>query len=368
MESLLNTIRYNLNCNFNDIQSFINFVEYHNLHHYFEQNTNLTPNQKEVLTNLYRKKKLHNLALLDEWTKIINTNHNRCQLFLYKGIHLSKQLFNDPIIRPTRDIDIWVNKNDVLTAEQVLTECGYVRIKPNFKITTVELKHIFKHIHHFTYLNQRNIVVELHWNLLTPRFLFKDGEQVFQTVQNNHNMEPFPSEWLLHFLIIHGSKHLWNRLIWLYDISCLLKTQTIDWKRFYSFRQSYHNERMVNVCFFLVKELFKTEIPDTSKLNKTENNIAKICLESIIGQGNYLRQDNINKFKRAYYRSLFIPGIKKIHLWLAGSTTQDDWERLRLPARLFWLYYLLHPFLWVATSLKSKKNYTNVNTINYKKK
>ncbi len=158
MKQLLENIQEKINGKFDS--DFIKFVQHHQLHHWFIKNQNLSSIQAESVRKLYHHKKLHNLLLIDEWTKLKKVSQNFCNIYLFKGICLSHQLFGDALTRPTRDLDLWINKKDILVADIILNESGYYRIKPSIEINKKQLSFITNHIHHFTYINRKKALIE----------------------------------------------------------------------------------------------------------------------------------------------------------------------------------------------------------------
>ncbi len=348
-------IKDKLNGNFNQLSDFISFFKYHNLHHWYSNLENLNFEQQNVLKQDFQAKKLHNLLLLDEWNKIKKHTKSKISIHIIKGISLSNQIFNNPLVRPTRDIDLWISFDDIFICDFILKELGYKRIKPEFDLNFQQMKHIHNHIHHFTYINNKSVIIELHWQLFTPKALFSKGENIFKEISNS-DISIYPEEWLLHYLITHGSLHHWFKLFWLYDVHALISSKKINWDIFFKKADEYKNYRMINTAFYLSRNIFGTEINSEIKLNNVENQIVAYCLESIVKQHNYLLLEGINRIKRSYYLSLLKPKlVYKIKTWFAPFTTTEDWETAKFPSSLFWLYYLFRPFLWFYNNYLKKK-------------
>lgn len=346
MDSTFQNIKHKLYGNFANKNEFLAFSRYHNLHHWYLASQNTEPNIKELIGKEYHQRKLHNLLLLDEWNKLKRKTDGKINLFLFKGIALSNQLFGDIATRPTRDLDVYISYDDIIIADYLIKECGYRRIKPDIELNHAQQKYIYRHIHHFTYINDKNIVIELHWQLFTPRSLFKHGERIFEKLQPS-NIDTYPNEWLLHYLITHGSMHHWFKLFWLYDVHWLITHHPVDWTEVEQHTQSFGNRRMINVALHLAHEFFGTQIPSQKPLNRVEKKIAQYCIHSIHSNENYLLFKGTKRFKRTYYLSLLKPGISyKLSTWMAPLTTIEDWKTFPLPSKLYWLYYVIRPFVW----------------------
>ncbi len=350
MNTVIENIKHKLQGNYANKNETLSFCRYHNLYHWFLASQNIDPDVKGLISKEYHQKKLHNLLLLDEWNKLKRKTDGKIKLFLLKGISLSNQLFGDIATRPTRDLDIYIYHDDIIIADYLIKECGYRRIKPDIELNHAQQKYIYRHIHHFTYINDKNIIIELHWQLFTPRSLFKHGELVFKYLQPS-NIDTYPNEWLLHYLITHGSMHHWFKLFWLYDIHWLITYHPINWTQVEQHIQTFGNRRMLNVALHLVNEFFGTQIPAKKNLSQIEKKITQYCIKSIYSNENYLLLKGTKRFKRTYYLSLLKPNISyKFSTWLAPLTTIEDWKTLPLPSKLYWTYYVIRPFVWLYTN------------------
>jgi hypothetical protein len=356
LELLLDNIKSKLNAHFENDLDFINFVKYHNLFHYYLAKNNINPTQREILIREYHLKKIHNITLQKEWEKIFSYSQDKAKIYLLKGINLSKQIYSDLSTRPTRDIDIYVNFEELFIVDSLLKQLEYKRIKPVFDLNLNQKKFLGKHIHHFTYINKKNIVIELHWQLFTPKNLFENGESIFNEIDYNAYVT-YPIEWLLHYLITHGSMHHWFKLFWLYDIHHIITNYNVSWNKFNEYANKFNNSRIVNSSLYLSKAIFETDVPFKIKLNETEKKILQYCLKSIVKQENFLALKGIKRIKRNYYLSLLKKENKyKYKIWIASWTTLEDWKTIRLPSSLYWLYYILRPFIWFYINyIKNKK-------------
>ncbi|NSW46544.1 MAG: nucleotidyltransferase family protein, partial [Bacteroidales bacterium] len=336
---------------------FDTFVKYHSLQHWyflkFQKDPFLLGNEdKKLIENEIKNVKLQNLLLWTEWQKIERLAlEKKINLFLFKGIALSKQLYNDAFLRPTRDLDIYVDFNDIVTAEEIFLALGYKRVKPNFVLNEVQLKKLKNHLHHFSYYHSTNkVLIELHWQLFVPEKLMPHGARIMFGKQNNEKHEGlfrYNPNVLLHYLMIHASMHHWFKLVWLSDMDRLIRNNSIDWNEFNMLTSTFRDERMVNVSFALLQKYFETFVNKEIKLNKAEQKIYKIAQKSIENRENFLTFKGIKRVKRVYFLSLLKKDwIYKWYCWYAPMTNLEDWKSLPLPNYLFGFYFVFRPFLW----------------------
>jgi hypothetical protein len=83
-----------------------------------------------------------------------------------KGVMLSIQLYGDPGMRSTRDLDLLVKPESLDKADGVLRRDGYKRKFPDFEPTPKQKDWMHRHqVHCVYYHEQRQQLVELHWRL-----------------------------------------------------------------------------------------------------------------------------------------------------------------------------------------------------------
>ena len=346
--------------------AFEAFVKYHSLQHWYylqlqEGQILLESEKKSWIVNELKRINQQNLLLWTEWQKIDKlASEKKINLFLFKGIALSKQLYDDAFLRSTRDIDIFVDFNDWYIAEDIFLTLGYKRVKPNFELNDVQLKQIKNHLHHFSYYHSvKKVLIELHWQLFVPEMLMPQGAKIMFGKQNNDKHEGlirYNPNVLLHYLMVHAAMHHWFKLVWLSDMDRLIRNNSIDWNEFNMLTSTFRDERMVNVSFALLQEYFETPINKEIKLNKAEQKIYKIAQKSIENKDNFLILKGVKRIKRAYFLSLFKKDWSyKWYCWYAPMTNLEDWKTLPLPNYLFGFYFVFRPFLWFYHNYLKKR-------------
>jgi Uncharacterised nucleotidyltransferase len=194
---------------------------------------------------------------------------NDLSAFAFKGPSLAMIAYQDLSLRPFSDLDIFVPKKDVLRARSLLEARGFTLTYP----TADKDAPLWVHSHyHYTFVkDDGDLVVEIHWGI-APRFLVPplDEPSWWQQQQQvkllNTSVPRFSPEDQLLLLCIHGSRHQWERLIWICDIALLVKHEPIDWSRLLARAQTLRCERMVYLGLLLAHQLLAAPLPEVLAL------------------------------------------------------------------------------------------------------
>lgn len=163
---------------------------------------------------------------------------NGVQPILLKGYALAALLYPDPLLRPSADVDLLVQPEELPAACAALETIGG-RLPSQSKIA-------FQRAHSYDLactlfpLAGRPVLVELHWNL-APRGLLAldlDGwrERSQALALDGLNLRRLSSEDMLLHLALHMRKHRYVGLRWLNDVAELARrsaeygeSQPLDW-------------------------------------------------------------------------------------------------------------------------------------------
>lgn len=173
-----------------------------------------TLKQKNINYNIFKNMK-DIICLFNEY----NIDYS-----ILKGIPLAKQVYKSPEVRRTSDIDILVNKKDLIKIIRILSEIGYVDINNEIvKIEEVErfLSSCFAGVH-FAPLFKNGIAIEIHVNLINKEsFGFELEENEIKSILNSYlevtvddfNVRILNNEDNILFLSLHFLKHLFEPLL-----------------------------------------------------------------------------------------------------------------------------------------------------------
>lgn len=148
------------------------------------------------------------------------------RFLLIKGLALSVQLYGQPGVRASKDIDLLVEPGAGPRVDAVLRSLDYAR--PGEDRAKDDLPgYVAKEI---GYLNRaRGMMVEVHARLTDNAHLYAvDFEDLWASRETvTIAGRPLPTmarERLATYLCVHGARHCWARLMWLVDIVPLTRT------------------------------------------------------------------------------------------------------------------------------------------------
>ncbi len=275
----------------------------------------------------------------------------------FKGPLLSLELYKDIGYRSFGDIDVLVEKQDAEKAKNLLEELGFTCIYPKIKLTEKQKEVNYSISHHYQFVHPvQAIHIELHWNITNPKSFF--GVESHDIISNSFNLKvsnyelPYISKIEnIVFLAAHGSIHQWYRLFWIKDFSKLLSlVSSEDLKNAFDLSKKLKLQNCFIQACLLSNLLYKTDIPDFDNFS-IYNNLKKTPLSSISGK-DLSKQGLKGKIKFVLYRiRLKLDFNYYFELIYRLRTHLSDWELIKLPKNLFFLYYVLRPFLLIYNFL-----------------
>ena len=216
-----------------------------------------------------------------------------------KGPTLALSAYGSVALRQFSDLDILVPRSQVLAARRVLLEDGYhSRLELARAQEEAHLRDdsVFDLVRDEG-LDGRPTALELHW-ALTPRSFtrpitfdhvhlrLREGPLVGGSTQQLDAPD------LLLILCVHGSKHLWERLQWIADVSQVLRQYDrcddkggageLDWDRVRGLAVRFRVERMVGLGLLLAHDVLEAPLPPqvlawARGLPRVESLEAQVC-------------------------------------------------------------------------------------------
>lgn len=203
----------------------------------------------------------------------------RLPFLCYKGPALSLQAYGAALRRPSGDLDLWLDKRDIPRACRLLGDLGYQPCRPQSPLAV--------HLH-FAYEYalehpESGTVLELHWQVVPHRYggapSYPAALARSQTVYlEGQPLQSLSLEDSLVILAAHGAKHLWYRLLWLYDLAGLLQGREPDWSLVARIARDSGNFTRVSVALLLLESLFAVPLSPRWRVGWRSRQLAALLL------------------------------------------------------------------------------------------
>lgn len=279
-----------------------------------------------------------------------------------KGPVLSQLAFGDPTLRESGDIDVVIDPARVTEGDRILAKAGYRRLVPDTELTPRLYEAYRRRRCQFTYyLETRNLFLELHWRLTTNSLLMPlDARTSWSRSEpvrvGGASLATLPDEELFLYLCVHGSVHMWFRLKWLADIAALLqrlRPEVID--RIASRARGLGLDRSFHQAMILSHELMVAPVPPEvlteAWRDRAARQLAIVACRALNWHGSPEEPIETQWFSAWVNWHAFglRPGLRFRWRELQNQMfSPEDWARVRLPERLFFLYLPLRPLSWVT--------------------
>ena len=199
--------------------------------------------QKYFLENSAR-----NVLLTAELCSLIERlSRNGIEAIPYKGPMLALFAYNDLSLRRFVDLDIMVRKEDVARSIDLLLAAGYELSKP---LSATQRQLLQRTQHNLQFRRHKGqLIVELHWEVASNLFASTvQAEDLWKNLAirelNGAAIKTLSPEDLIFSLLIHGSRHLWERLLWICDVGWIVSQYDLNWQALLERTRSTKTERM----------------------------------------------------------------------------------------------------------------------------
>lgn len=173
-----------------------------------------------------------NLTLSRELATLISAlGQAGVRAFAFKGPALAQALHGNVALRESSDLDLLIPEESVTTAGEVLHACGYRAL---YRRSPKQQRAQARDERQLDLVNESGQRVDLHWQI-APRHLginlnFSRLWQRRRTVSVGGEIPIFSPEDMVLAIAIHGSKHLWSRIAWLWDLAeTITQAPAMDW-------------------------------------------------------------------------------------------------------------------------------------------
>jgi hypothetical protein len=304
----------------------------------------------EQLKDAYHRNVFHCLSNTSELISLLEAfKSDQISAMPFKGVVLGSTIYPDPAARYSGDLDLLIHLKDLLKATAILLDRGYDLNTPVREDGSPALVDSYEY--HFE-RSSDGMVVELRWRLeLTqPRYRRDLGMQwVWPTRQTAKlagvdlpNMDP---ETTLLVLCMHGSKHVWSRLLWISDVAHLLvRFPNLDWKRVIREARRLGLWRALVLGVLLARRVCGANVP-REILRQFETDVIGVGLADSLEASLFDNPGNLPASRVPYNVKLL--GLRdRLRLLLSPDFLRPndrDLNFIRLPKPLHVFYVLVRP-------------------------
>jgi hypothetical protein len=294
---------------------------------------------KNNMQTLLTKRQLCLIAQLFDQKKI--------PMICLKGPVILSKAYDANVGRIMRDLDLLVSPKHIEESAELLQSLGY--------ITTDDLTdfNYRQKNHHYVFTHQEsNHIVELHWRLF-PSIVEEPDFSILWESRNSieiaeQKINCLNDELLFTYLIVHGSKHGWFRLKWLFDIHQFLQ-QPLNWQLVAEITNRWKIQHMMGQAMILIEILFEQDTPEPLKRYMDSKKAQKMAQIALVMMGEKMNPEEANRqfshylfWKRYFF--LIRPRSQRVFYILHHFIpTQQDRDILIIPNQFRFLYVPLRP-------------------------
>ncbi|HEY8714840.1 MAG TPA: nucleotidyltransferase family protein [Candidatus Acidoferrum sp.] len=295
--------------------------------------TTLPPHDVALqLRELQRTRALSALKLTGELFRLTKLLKNAALEFAtVKGPTLAVRAYGHAGAREYGDLDFVVRHCDVLRVHELITTTGYHAEISSQTIRAEKIPGQYLFVK-----TPDQILIEFHTEFTMryfPRGLPIDdflGRREAVSI-DGHEVPALATEDELILICIHGSKHLWDRLSFVADVSGLLEQQkNLDLQRSLVVARQIGAERMLGSGLLLARDLLRAPIPPTISTKVSADKPVVALASQIARRLPSGSAGSVGLLSRARYRVAMSGGglAGMAHLArLLVSPTQEDWGR-----------------------------------------
>ena len=301
------------------------------------------------------------LQLLRGLLKALNTAE--IPALPWKGPLLSLELYGDAGMRESKDLDLLVAVADIATASRCLKQIGWHPRRDDSYLTPKMSEFLTRHEHHVEFFHvTHHCVVELHWRTLwesSDSHSRRSAASIWSRWQGC-SLQTMNAVDLTIDLCEHGCGHAWFRAKWLGDIARIVAAGHVVVEEVLERARESGQERSFLQCLRLLQDAYGLPVPDSvePEVLRLDPFVVQRTIQKLTDPSEPRLEFSVKGFcdrllNASYVRRLW-PRKSRWAIFVEVAFCSADFELIRLPDRLFWLYIPLRPFLWVWRCTMSK--------------
>ncbi len=273
----------------------------------------------------------------------------------FKGPALSLAAYGDLGVRDSVDLDVVVCPDDIDAARESMLRAGYT---PRTEMSPAQERTLQRSFGHFVYAApDGGAAVELHWRFAAPRYPWSiQAEEVFARsvtidLAGWPAASPDTADQLL-LQLMHGARHQWERLEWLVAFAQLLSRVRENEEVLIERAETNGSSRALSLALRLAHDLLGAPLsPRLAALADEERSAARAAqIVAATEAGKFSTEQpyvfNMAMMDRSRDRAKYI-ALSVL------SPTPREWELVRLPDWLVFLYYPIRLVRVIVLRIKS---------------
>jgi hypothetical protein len=202
----------------------------------------------------------------------------------------------------------------------------------------------------FVVFNEKQTLhIEIHWRLFDGRLFKKSNIQIFRDspyicIIQGHPIYTLDKEVQILYLLLHGSKHMWERIEWVADIDRLVRSdEAIDWAEIFRWAKIMEILPMVYLGIMVCDQIFQSPFPahirNSAHQYPNMTNAANALVDEIFNDARHNGGDYMINY---YYLGIenSKPLFSEILSRLYKPSAREIYH-VNLPKSLFFLYYVI---------------------------
>jgi Uncharacterised nucleotidyltransferase len=267
-----------------------------------------------------------------------------------KGVALAESLYGDVTLRVCSDMDILVPRHAVGHALELLQADGY-RSADRYHVGATEIDRLLRSSMEYGLVSppaSLRYLLELHWDIAwrwraDSRMvddLWADARPGTVLGADTWTLSP---EWELLYLAVHAARHRWSVLKWLVDIHEVCIRGGFDWAGVEDRARRFGLERALHLSLAACQALLGTPLPPELRGHAPPRRLRALSAAPVTVGGWREVLSAVRMFRR--------PTDKLRYLGrLLLQPALAEWQLIRLPPGLGFLYYPLRPVRLGITS------------------
>jgi hypothetical protein len=335
----------------------------------YEINTNIVPFFKTV-EKYEMAAEQENIVKVRIGSEFIDFfNKNNIKITPYKGFVYSFLAFNNPFARRMVDLDFLLEKpKDIFKIFDLAKENKSFIFENSMRMNKADFYWYLKSSYQEITVKYKNVSFDLHYCLRDLFYFFPRANYPWWNdfgtenllVEGKSIIIPKKEIFLLE-IICHNTHHNWEQLNMPFDMSYLLKNNIFDWELIKLESKKLGFTNILNKGLLYVYEITGVEpYPNFSKFFQKK---------SITEEIRKMKNENINKKKILSLKiplRIFVPrfflSIKEKETFFdkiftildyVFVPTKRNYEILKLPKQLYFLYYVFNPLFMIFNRVKN---------------